>query len=121
MRVVVTGATGNIGTSVVQRLAREPQVTTIVALARHQPDLASLPRAKFVCCDVAHGDLVEVFRGAQAVIHFVSSDRAKAELGWSPARSALGSLLEPFDDLDESSEHNRLPLAAPSTQQPKVH
>ena len=38
MRVVVTGATGNVGTSVVSALAADPNVTEIVGLARRAPD-----------------------------------------------------------------------------------
>lgn len=34
MKVVVTGATGNVGTSVVEVLARDPEVTEIVGVAR---------------------------------------------------------------------------------------
>ena len=34
MRIVVTGATGNVGTSVVQALAQDPDVTEIVGVAR---------------------------------------------------------------------------------------
>lgn len=34
MRVVVTGATGNVGTSLLRRLAGDDRVTSIVASAR---------------------------------------------------------------------------------------
>ena len=34
MRIVVTGATGNAGTSLLAALAADPQVTEIVGLAR---------------------------------------------------------------------------------------
>ena len=68
MRVVVVGATGNIGTSVLSSLAREPRVTRIVGAARRRPDL-SLPKTEFVSCDVVDDDLVPLFRGADAVIH----------------------------------------------------
>jgi uncharacterized protein YbjT (DUF2867 family) len=37
MRIVVTGATGNVGTSVVQALADDPAVEEIVGLARGVP------------------------------------------------------------------------------------
>ena len=39
MRIVVTGATGNVGTSVVEALAADPRVTEIVGLARRRPAL----------------------------------------------------------------------------------
>lgn len=34
MRVLITGATGNVGTSLVERLAADDTVTEIVGLAR---------------------------------------------------------------------------------------
>jgi uncharacterized protein YbjT (DUF2867 family) len=43
MRVVVTGATGNAGTSVLHALTQDPAVREIVGLARRRPRLA-LPR-----------------------------------------------------------------------------
>ena len=40
MRIVVTGATGNVGTSVVDALVADPRVTEIVGIARRRPKLA---------------------------------------------------------------------------------
>ncbi len=37
MRVVVVGASGNVGTAVLRRLAEEPVVTSVVAVARRVP------------------------------------------------------------------------------------
>lgn len=69
MRVVVTGATGNVGTSVIAALIRESSVTSIDALARRRP-VGSLPDGvRFVCADVATTDLISIFSGADAVIH----------------------------------------------------
>ena len=68
MRVVVTGATGNVGTSVVERLTRGPEPAEVVGVARRQPHL-SLPRTTWVAGDVRTSDLVEIFRGADAVVH----------------------------------------------------
>jgi UDP-glucose 4-epimerase len=68
MRVVVTGATGNVGTSVVRSLAGDCGVDQIVALARRAP-LRDLDGAEFVAADVAESDLVPIFRGADAVVH----------------------------------------------------
>ena len=39
MRVVVTGASGNVGTSVLQALAGEAAVTSVVGLARRRPEI----------------------------------------------------------------------------------
>ncbi|MFB9689089.1 NAD-dependent epimerase/dehydratase family protein [Amycolatopsis plumensis] len=62
MRIVVTGATGNIGTGVVRALGADPQVETIVKLARR-------PAEGVVTADVERDDLVPHLRGADAVVH----------------------------------------------------
>jgi nucleoside-diphosphate-sugar epimerase len=68
MRIVVTGATGNVGTSVVRALAADPAVEEIVGLARRVPHWQS-PRTRWVQADVTASPLEPVFRGADAVIH----------------------------------------------------
>jgi len=68
MRIVVTGATGNVGTSVVSALARDPQVEEIVGLARRAASL-DVPRTRCVQADVLTADLDALFAGADAVIH----------------------------------------------------
>jgi nucleoside-diphosphate-sugar epimerase len=68
MRVVVTGATGNVGTSVLDALAAEPQVSEIVGIARRLPELEK-PKVRWVHADVGSGELVPHFHGADAVIH----------------------------------------------------
>ncbi len=83
-RVVVTGATGNVGTSVLRALSADPAVDEIVGLARRLPQI-EFPRTRFVAADVAHDDLVSRFRGADAVVHLAwliqpSRDRALTRL-----------------------------------------
>ena len=68
MKIVVTGATGNVGTSVVRALSADASVTEIVAVARREPR-QPLGRSEFVRADVTSSDLGPIFRGAQAVIH----------------------------------------------------
>jgi UDP-glucose 4-epimerase len=68
MRVVVTGATGNVGTSVVTALERDPQVTEIVGLARRLPD-ADAGKVSWVAADVAETPLAPIFAGADAIVH----------------------------------------------------
>jgi UDP-glucose 4-epimerase len=55
MRVVVTGATGNVGTSVVGALSRDPSIDEIVGLARRLPDV-DFPRTTWAAADVAVDD-----------------------------------------------------------------
>jgi UDP-glucose 4-epimerase len=69
MRVVVTGATGNVGTSVLAALGRDPQVTEIVGLARRVPESLSLPKVRWERADVTETRLAPLFEGADAVIH----------------------------------------------------
>jgi nucleoside-diphosphate-sugar epimerase len=68
MRIVVVGATGNVGTSVVQALAGHEAVEEIVGIARRRP-AHGLAGADFVAADITTADLVPLLRGADAVIH----------------------------------------------------
>jgi nucleoside-diphosphate-sugar epimerase len=69
MRVVVTGATGNVGTAVVRALRAEPAINEIVAVARRTPADALGERVRFVAADVSSSDFETVFHGADAVVH----------------------------------------------------
>jgi UDP-glucose 4-epimerase len=66
--VVVVGATGNVGTSLLQSLEPESQVDEIVAVARRAPE-RTFARTRFEAADIASSDLVPVLRGADAVVH----------------------------------------------------
>ena len=68
MRVAVTGASGNLGTSVLHALAGEDQVEEILGIVRRRPDL-ELPKTTWVEADVASDDLELPFQGADAVVH----------------------------------------------------
>jgi nucleoside-diphosphate-sugar epimerase len=68
LRVVVTGATGNVGTSVVSALSREPSVDSIIGLAR-RPTTWNCPKTTLVTADITADDLHEVVRGADVVVH----------------------------------------------------
>jgi UDP-glucose 4-epimerase len=68
MRVLVTGATGNLGTSVVGELGNDPDVTEIVGVARRETHLA-LPKVTWRQADVATSDLPPLFDGVDAVVH----------------------------------------------------
>jgi nucleoside-diphosphate-sugar epimerase len=68
MRVVVVGATGNVGTSLLQVLADDARVESVLGLARRVPDVP-LPKVEWAHADVASSDLVPLFRGADAVVH----------------------------------------------------
>jgi nucleoside-diphosphate-sugar epimerase len=70
MRIVVTGATGNLGTSVLAALATEADVDSVLGLARRLPGV-SWPKADFAAVDIADptADLAGRLRGADAVVH----------------------------------------------------
>ena len=68
MKVVITGATGNVGTSLLAALRTDTAVDEIVGIAR-RPAGIDEPRVRFVTADVAHDDLDPIFRGADAVVH----------------------------------------------------
>jgi nucleoside-diphosphate-sugar epimerase len=67
MRVVVVGATGNIGTSVLRSLEKEERVESVLGLARRLPGL-TMPKVEWASADVVSDDLVPYFRGADAVV-----------------------------------------------------
>jgi UDP-glucose 4-epimerase len=68
MRVVITGATGNVGTSVLEALQDAADITEVVGVARRPPQ-RSYPHTTFVQADVARDDLAPIMRGADAVVH----------------------------------------------------
>ena len=69
MRVVITGATGNVGTSLVAALEREPRVTQIVGLARRKPEASGGGKTEWVAADITSAPLEVVFAGADVVVH----------------------------------------------------
>lgn len=79
MRVVVVGATGNVGSAVLRALQQRPEVTSVRGIARRLPDESSALRAQaeWISIDIgaavdpkdATPRLIDAFRGADAVIH----------------------------------------------------
>jgi nucleoside-diphosphate-sugar epimerase len=69
-RVVVTGATGNVGTSVLQVLGEDPKITSILGIARRIPEWTPA-RTTWASADLGaeSTELTEHFRDADAVIH----------------------------------------------------
>ena len=68
MRVVVVGATGNVGTSLLTALADDDRVESVLGVARRLPQL-ELPKVEWAQADIASSDLGPLFRGADAVVH----------------------------------------------------
>src|SRR5919202_517044 len=71
MRVVVLGASGNVGTSLLERLASDSDVESILGLARRRPQL-DVPKTDWAEADVASTALVPLLGGAEAAVHLPS-------------------------------------------------
>jgi UDP-glucose 4-epimerase len=83
MRIVVVGATGNVGTSTLRALVSDSRVDSILGIARRLPAL-DLPKVEWEAADVRSADLIRLFEGADAVIHLAwliqpSRDEAETE------------------------------------------
>ncbi|MEV6162513.1 NAD-dependent epimerase/dehydratase family protein [Streptomyces sp. NPDC052052] len=72
LRVVVTGATGNVGTSVIEALSQDPDVAAVVGLARRLPKM-SVPGVEWATVDLSRRDspavLDQYLDGADTVVH----------------------------------------------------
>ena len=93
MRVVLIGATGNIGTALLRRLRQAHEVSDVVGIVRRLPDSRAAPydgvdwRSIDIGASDARERLAEAMRGADAVVH----------LGW---------LLQPNHDEAELYQTN---------------
>ena len=90
MRVVVVGASGNVGTSLLRALAQEPQVESVLGLARRRPELR-LPKTSWEVADVTSSELVPHFRGADAVVHLAWLIQPSRDLATLRATNVDGS------------------------------
>jgi UDP-glucose 4-epimerase len=90
MRVAVTGATGNVGTSVLDALGRDDAVESIVGIARRVPSVR-LPKVSWRPADVARDDLRPAFEGADCVIHLAWLIQPGRDLALLNAVNVAGS------------------------------
>jgi nucleoside-diphosphate-sugar epimerase len=82
MRIVITGATGNVGSGVVRALAEDERVREIVGVARRPPGW-SPPRTRWEAVDIARDDLGPLLSGVDVVVHLawlIQPSRDAAEL-----------------------------------------
>jgi len=68
MRIVVLGATGNVGTSVVEQLGADQQVEAVVGVARRRPGWRPA-KVDWVEADLTDDGLDRHLAGADAVVH----------------------------------------------------
>jgi UDP-glucose 4-epimerase len=73
VRIVITGASGNVGTALLLRLGRSGEHELVGLSRREPPRVAPYSWADWVSTDIGHADatdtLTEVFAGADVVIH----------------------------------------------------
>ena len=107
MRVVVTGATGNVGAMLMRRLSEDPAVDEIEGVARRPARGWELAKVRWTGLDVGRDPLGSVFAGADAVVHLAwaiqpSRDRSQtlrtnvegsARVFDAALRAGVGSIL----------------------------
>jgi UDP-glucose 4-epimerase len=83
MRVVITGATGNVGSALLRRLAREDRYE-LVGVAR-RPPVGQAQAVQWVAADLAGDDcgaLRAALRGADAVVHLAWGFQPSHDTGY---------------------------------------
>jgi UDP-glucose 4-epimerase len=74
-RIAIVGASGNVGTAVLSRLASADDVSDVIGIARRVPPLTAPPYdgARWVSCDIssdnARAELADAFADADVVVH----------------------------------------------------
>lgn len=84
MKVVITGATGNVGTAVVRTLLADPAVDSVLGVARRLPRWCP-DGTEWASADICRDDLVPLLRGADVVIHlaWLFQPTHRPEVTWS--------------------------------------
>jgi UDP-glucose 4-epimerase len=90
MRIVIVGATGNLGTSTLHSLIPDSRVDSILGVARRRPEL-QLHKVEWAEADVRSDDLSELFRGADAVVHLAWLIQPSRDEGETESVNVLGS------------------------------
>jgi UDP-glucose 4-epimerase len=67
VRIVVVGATGNVGTALLRTLAAEPVVDSVLGVARRLPK-TSFAKTEWAAADIAADELEPLFRTADVVV-----------------------------------------------------
>ncbi len=68
LHLAVTGATGNIGTSLIRRLSGDDRVASVLGIAGRLPKWR-VPKTEFVSADLAEDDIDPLLEGRGAVVH----------------------------------------------------
>jgi UDP-glucose 4-epimerase len=91
MKVVIVGATGNVGTSLIAALQRTPEVREIVGVARRAPRARTADGLRWIERDIRFDDLTEAFEGAEAVVHLAWAIQPSHDEPALAATNVLGS------------------------------
>jgi UDP-glucose 4-epimerase len=86
----VVGATGNVGTSVLEALEQEPAVESVLGLARRAPAL-TFAKTEWAQADISRDDLAPHFKGADAVVHLAWLIQPSRDLVTLRATNVAGS------------------------------
>ena len=79
MRLVIVGATGNVGTSLLRAVEDDPQIESVLGIARRRPELV-VPKTEWAEADIRDDALVAHFRGADCVVHLAWSIQPSRDL-----------------------------------------
>ena len=90
MRVVVVGASGNVGTSLLAALADDVAVDSVLAIARRRPELA-FAKTDWHQADIRTDDLTRLFRGAAAVVHLAWAIQPSRDESTLRSTNVMGS------------------------------
>jgi UDP-glucose 4-epimerase len=91
IRVVVIGATGNVGAVLVRKLSADPAIGSLVAIARRRPDDLPLPKVTWQTADITTDDLTALVRGADCVVHLAWVIQPSHDLAVLRRVNVLGS------------------------------
>jgi UDP-glucose 4-epimerase len=93
LRILVTGASGNIGTALLRRLASEPGVAQVLGICRRPPDTDAEPYRSVTW----HARLQPTSEGWIDLVRrapLTSTERARTQLAWRPRVPAIDALTE---------------------------
>lgn len=69
MRVFLTGASGYLGSLLIERLAALPEIESITGIASSKPGAAWPSKAKFIRMDIRSPDLTAAMAGHDVIVH----------------------------------------------------
>src|SRR4051812_5345720 len=101
MKIVVLGASGNVGTALLRALEAEPAVDEVVAAARRPPDRWASAKTTWRSVDIVADPLEPLLAGADAVVHLAwliqpSRDRAQTHgVNVGGSRRGMAALAAP--------------------------